>query len=502
MKRWLLLPVLALASIAAPLRAQTYHDSGGAIVPGVVIVDPTGLTGALGTAANPMHVSGTFAATLSGFQPTPSYSQLSVFSSVSNRVALPNGNTIIVYNIGANDAYVTLGSSNVAATAADDVIKAGGWMAFAVGSNGYLAAITASGTTGLNISGGIGLPTGTAGANSSGGGGGGGTVAQGNAGSAGSAWYVQPGTGAVFPVSAGNLPLPVGAATSALQSSVLTALGAPFQAGGAISNSAFGISGTLPPFASTPTFNLGALNGAATAANQPALNGDGGALAHVTNFPTTQAVSAVSLPLPAGAATAALQSSIVTALGSPFQTGGSVGNTSFGATVTQWGGTALGAASAWGTAPSGNVNGVNADILAEPGTGSTGSAVPSTAQFAGAESSGNLVGVIQADNSAAISISTATTTQLIALSASKKIYVTAWDVIAAGTGAITLEYGTGTNCGTGTTALTGSYILIAQTGISKGGGLGPVLVVPAGNALCALTSAAVQMSGSVAYTQF
>jgi hypothetical protein len=32
--------------------------------------------------------------------------------------------------------------------------------------------------------------------------------------------------------------------------------------------------------------------------------------------------------------------------------------------------------------------------------------------------------------------------------------------------------------------------------------LGPVLIVPTGNALCALTSAAVQMSGSVSYTQF
>ena len=45
----------------------------------------------------------------------------------------------------------------------------------------------------------------------------------------------------------------------------------------------------------------------ALAANQPALNADGGALAHVTNFPATQPVSAASLPLPAGAAVSALQ---------------------------------------------------------------------------------------------------------------------------------------------------------------------------------------------------
>lgn len=51
--------------------------------------------------------------------------------------------------------------------------------------------------------------------------------------------------------------------------SIVTALGSPFQAGGSIGNTSFGISGTLPAFASTPTFNLGTLNGAATAALQP-----------------------------------------------------------------------------------------------------------------------------------------------------------------------------------------------------------------------------------------
>jgi hypothetical protein len=117
-------------------------------------------------------------------------------------------------------------------------------------------------------------------------------------------------------------------------------------------------------------------------------------------------------------------------------------------------------------------------------------------------SGGNLTGLIQADSSAAISVSTATTTQLVALSSGKKIYVTSLDVIAAGTGNITFEYGTGTACATGTTVLTGAYNLTAQTGLAKGNGLGPILVIPASNALCALTSAAVQMSGSLAYTQF
>lgn len=138
-----------------------------------------------------------------------------------------------------------------------------------------------------------------------------------------------------------------------------------------------------------------------------------------------------------------------------------------------------------------------------PGTAKpTGSAVPPVAGYVAGNSSGNLTGIIQADSSASIAVSTATTTQIVALSSGKKIYVTAMDVIAAGTGNIQFVYGTGTACATGTTNLTGNYNLTAQVGLTKGGGLGPVLVVPASNALCVTTSAAVGMAGSVAYTQF
>lgn len=114
----------------------------------------------------------------------------------------------------------------------------------------------------------------------------------------------------------------------------------------------------------------------------------------------------------------------------------------------------------------------------------------------------NCVPGIQASNSVAISISTATTTQLVALDTAKTIYVTSWDIIAGGTGNFTLVYGSGSNCGTGTTSLTGAYPLTAQAGISKGTGTGIVIAVPKGKALCATTSQAVQMSGSVSYVQF
>lgn len=114
----------------------------------------------------------------------------------------------------------------------------------------------------------------------------------------------------------------------------------------------------------------------------------------------------------------------------------------------------------------------------------------------------NCVPAIQASASIPINIAAATTTQLVALSGTTNIFVTSWDVISGGTGNFTLVYGTGTNCGTGTTSLTGPYPLTAQAGISKGDGQGIVLIVPRGNALCATTSTSVQMSGAVSYAQF
>lgn len=109
--------------------------------------------------------------------------------------------------------------------------------------------------------------------------------------------------------------------------------------------------------------------------------------------------------------------------------------------------------------------------------------------------------LVQATASVPITIATGATTQIVALSAGKSIYVTGWNVVSAGTANFSLVYGTGTNCGTGTTSLTGVYPLTAQSGLTFGGGLGPVLVTPAGQALCEVDSTTVQMSGSVAYAQ-
>jgi hypothetical protein len=101
--------------------------------------------------------------------------------------------------------------------------------------------------------------------------------------------------------------------------------------------------------------------------------------------------------------------------------------------------------------------------------------------------------------SAAIAVSTATTTRLIVGQTGLAVLITHWDVIASGTGTIKLVYGTGATCGTGQVDITGAYSLVAQAGISKGTGL-PLYFVPAGNSVCVTTSAAVGMQGSIGYT--
>lgn len=209
--------LLALSVAAAD--ATTYFDAGGgeapnAVVPLVGCPNGGGTCSGPVSSTNPMPVTGSFSATLSGFAPGGAYATPLSVTTSSARVALPTGTVVIVYNTGANAAYVQLGGSGVTATTSDDVIQPNSWLAFTVGSNTNLAAITASSTASLNISGGSGLPTGAGGGSS----GGGGTVSQGTANTAANAWpetlviggavnsaangiFVNPATGATFAVT-------------------------------------------------------------------------------------------------------------------------------------------------------------------------------------------------------------------------------------------------------------------------------------------------------------
>lgn len=84
--------------------------------------------------------------------------------------------------------------------------------------------------------------------------------------------------------------------------SAITAIGSPFQAGGSV-----GISGTLPGFTATPTFNLGTLNGASTAAKQPALG--------TSSAPSTDFISVQGDGVADGVYTSGTASSATTIVG-------------------------------------------------------------------------------------------------------------------------------------------------------------------------------------------
>lgn len=98
-----------------------------------------------------------------------------------------------------------------------------------------------------------------------------------------------------------------------------------------------------------------------------------------------------------------------------------------------------------------------------------------------------------------INISTATTTKLFVGNGARAADITQINFQAAGADNVSLEYGTGTNCGTNTTPLTGTYTLTTGGFISLGDGFGSLFIVPAGNDVCLVTSGAVVLGGSISW---
>ncbi len=278
--------LLASSSAAASTSARTYIDGTG--------VTHSALTGTNGSVDFPaltlVDINGNsigpgnpLATTPQVFTPNGSYASLSVGAS-SSEVALPIGSVVAVYNVGAQPAAVRLGtSSSVTATSlAADQVPAGGAIAMTVGSNTYIAATeaaNAAGSTTLVISGG-------AGALSFGGGGGsgggvGGTVTIG----AGAAMI-----GAVAQSGSWNVTAGLGATDTANLAAVANGVGAQgtgstfspptggFGQLGYLSGIYKAITGTLPVSISSTVPVSG------------------------TFFQATQPVSAISLPLPSGAA--------------------------------------------------------------------------------------------------------------------------------------------------------------------------------------------------------
>jgi hypothetical protein len=114
-------------------------------------------------------------------------------------------------------------------------------------------------------------------------------------------------------------------------------------------------------------------------------------------------------------------------------------------------------------------------------------------------------------SSASISVTSATTTSLVAVSGSTAVYVCGFSftIAPSATSADTaqLEYGTGASC-TGTHALTGTYgngdltTSAPPLPVSYGGGLGTVVTAPASNGVCLVTAGTtVNVQGVLTYVQ-
>lgn len=105
-------------------------------------------------------------------------------------------------------------------------------------------------------------------------------------------------------------------------------------------------------------------------------------------------------------------------------------------------------------------------------------------------------------SSAVINVSAGSTTQLVALASSQIIRVCSF-VITGDTAATTATfvYGTGSNCGTGTTSITGAMRMPDEGSIALSGMNGSLFRTIASNALC-LTAATGAVTGFVTYAQY
>jgi hypothetical protein len=121
------------------------------------------------SAANPLPVSASVSATVTGFAPAGAYATLTA-TGASATTALPAGTVVVAYNTGTTAVSCTLG---VTAVANEDQIAPGGFFSYTVGANTNIACIDQTGSVSnlVVLSGGTGLATG------SGGGGGGGSSA-------------------------------------------------------------------------------------------------------------------------------------------------------------------------------------------------------------------------------------------------------------------------------------------------------------------------------------
>jgi hypothetical protein len=110
-------------------------------------------------------------------------------------------------------------------------------------------------------------------------------------------------------------------------------------------------------------------------------------------------------------------------------------------------------------------------------------------------------GGLTCDSSVTYDASAAAASEIVPARTGARIYICriAFFVGATATN-VSLVYGTGVNCATGTTNVTPAFRLAANSGIVLPSPVGDI-VVPAGNALCVNTSAGNPVEALVTYSQ-
>jgi hypothetical protein len=104
-------------------------------------------------------------------------------------------------------------------------------------------------------------------------------------------------------------------------------------------------------------------------------------------------------------------------------------------------------------------------------------------------------------SSASLAIATATTTQVVAVSGTKSIYVCGFNAVFGATTTAQLEYGTSTTC-TGTHALTGVMAPGTGVAVAFGNGGATLTSTPAGaNGLCVVSTGTGGINGVLTYVQ-
>lgn len=120
----------------------------------------------------------------------------------------------------------------------------------------------------------------------------------------------------------------------------------------------------------------------------------------------------------------------------------------------------------------------------------------------GSGAAGVLSPIPACDSSAVVNVAAGATTQIVPLTASRSVRVCAFSISSDTTlSSARWVYGTGTNCGTGTTNLTGAYALGVNSIIASGAGIGQLFSTAASNALC-LAAVAGGITGVVTYAVY